>query len=290
MRLSLLGTGLLGNPMAQRLHESGIPVCVWNRSAEKTRDLVQKGIAVAASPREAIAASDVAILMLSDAAAIRTTVLAPETLSALQNKTILQMGTIGPEESRTAASAVEQAGGRYAECPVLGSIPEAAAGKLILMFGGTKALFDVLNPILIALGTNPNFIGSVGQAAALKLAMNQLIASLTIAFSQSLGLVQKSGIDISLFMEILRGSALYAPTFDKKLKRLLTSDFGNPNFPVRHLLKDINLFLDSAKLAGLSCAAAEGVKAACEKTVLMGAGEEDYSAIFKAVMPVRETA
>lgn len=287
--LSFLGAGLLGNPMALRLRESGFSLHVWNRNAEKTRNLKQEGAAIAATPYEAIAASDITILMLSDAAAIRATILTPEATPALQGKTILQMGTISPKESQAIAKSVEQAGGTYAECPVLGSIPEATAGKLILMFGGTKALFERLNPILTALGPKPNLVGPIGQAAALKLAMNQLIASLTIAFSQSLGLVQQQGIDVSLFMEILRGSALYAPTFDKKLQRMLNRDFSNPNFPVKHLLKDMNLFLQCAGQAGLSCAAAEGVKSACEKTILMGAGEEDYSAIFKSVAPVRET-
>ena len=87
----------------------------------------------------------------------------------------------------------------------------------------------------------PLHIGPVGSAAAIRLAMNQLICSLTTSFALSLGLIIREGIDIDIFMKILRDSALYAPTFDKKLQRMLERNYENPNFPAKHLLKDTNI-------------------------------------------------
>ena len=100
-------------------------------------------------------------------------------------------------------------------------------------------------PVIQALGQNIQVMGGVGAGAATKLAMNQLIGSLTVGFSTSLALLRKNGVDCetdSRFMSILRDSALYAPTFDKKLQRMLDRDYANPNFPTKHLLKDIKLF------------------------------------------------
>ena len=85
------------------------------------------------------------------------------------------------------------------------------------MVGGTEAQFATLALLFRSLGREPRLIGAVGKAAALKLALNQLIASETLAFALSLGLIRRAGVSVDTFMAILRESALYAPTFDKKL-------------------------------------------------------------------------
>ncbi len=100
-----------------------------------------------------------------------------------------------------------------------------------------------------SLGREPQRIGPVGSAVALKLALNHLIAAETSAFALSLELVQRSGVAVETFMAILRESALYAPTFDKKLPRLLKRDYHHPNFSTRHLLKDLRLCCQEARAA-----------------------------------------
>ena len=115
--------------------------------------------------------------------------------------------------------------------------------------------------------------------------MNQLIASLTAAFSLSLGLVEKEGVEIEKFMKILRQSALYAPTFDKKMSRMLDRNFANPNFPTKHLLKDTNLFLQEAEEIGLDIIGLEGTKKIIQKAIESGFSDADYSAIFAAINP-----
>jgi 3-hydroxyisobutyrate dehydrogenase-like beta-hydroxyacid dehydrogenase len=185
--------------------------------------------------------------MFSDADAIRS-VLFPENQNFnLAGKTIIQMATIAPEQSRQLANAVCSHHGKYIEAPVLGSTPEAEAGKLIIMAGGDPTLFSEIQPLLNALSPAPRLVGEVGSAAALKLAMNQLIASLTGAFSLSLGYALNNQVDLEVFMETVRASALYAPTYDKKLAKYLDRDFAGANFSTKHLLKDISLFLDGAK-------------------------------------------
>ena len=123
------------------------------------------------------------------------------------------------------------------EAPVLGSIPEATTGKLIVMIGGTREQFDHWRSLLSKLGSNVLYVGPVGHAAALKLAMNQLIASLTTAFATSLAFIQLHDLRVEQFMDVVRGSALYAPTFDKKLDKMIDHNYDNPNFPLKHLTR-----------------------------------------------------
>ncbi|OYY73392.1 MAG: hypothetical protein B7Y40_09215 [Gammaproteobacteria bacterium 28-57-27] len=221
MNISILGSGLLGSAAVERLLAQGHALTVWNRDASKSAALVERGAVQAHSAAEALAASRISLLFLTDHAAIEALLLNAETRPALAGRLVINMGTISPADSLALASALREQGADYAECPVLGSLPEARSGTLILMFGGTSAQFDELAPLLRSLGSEPRHIGSVGQAAALKLAMNQLIASETAAFAMSLALVQAHGVAVEDFMQVLRGSALYAPTFDKKLDRML---------------------------------------------------------------------
>jgi len=221
--------------------------------------------------------------MLSDAAAISEALFAQA--DALSGKTILQMGTIAPAESRDICERVNQAGAHYLESPVLGSIPQVKSGTLILMVGATSKQFEQWLPLLKCFGPAPELMGVVGTAAATKLAMNQLIGSLTAAFSMSLGLAKREGLDLDKFMTIVRDSALYAPTFDKKLERMCDRNFSNPNFPTKHLLKDMNLFVQAAQNQGIDATVAAGVSQVAKQAIDQGLANEDYSAIYNAINP-----
>lgn len=284
MKIGLIGTGLMGQALATHLLAENQPLMVYNRSPEKSAELQERGAEVASSAQQLIEQCDICLLFLSDAEAIQM-VLETIDAGAFKDTLIIQMGTIAPEESRHFAEQITGQKGGYLECPVLGSLPEARSGKLILMAGGSKKDFQTALPLLELIGKHPQHIGSVGQGATVKLAMNQLIAGLTASFALSLALVEKEGIETEQFMKIVRDSALYAPTFDKKLSRMLERDFDNPNFPTKHLAKDTRLFLSVAEDLGLDTSALQGIETLLQKTLEMGLDNTDYSALMAAVSP-----
>jgi len=282
MNIAVLGTGLMGQALVEHLLNENQQITVFNRSAEKAEKLVKLGAQLATTAQAALIASDFCILMLSDASAIDQ-VLNSISAESFNNKTIIQMGTIAPEESRQFARRITDAGGHYLECPVLGSLPEARTGTLILMAAGNEEVYQSTLPLLKLMGKDPQYIGNTGQGATVKLAMNQLIAGLTASFALSLALVEKEGIHTEQFMKIVRNSALYAPTFDKKIDRMLARDFSNPNFPTKHLAKDTQLFLEVAKQLGLETCALQGISQLLDITLSQGLEDTDYSALFSGV-------
>jgi len=284
MKVALLGTGLMGFPMAERILSSGHQLYVYNRTKEKAEPLRSLGAHLAETPQKAIKESQCVILMLSDEAAICATLFSSPQVS-LKDKTIIQMGTIASSKSIRFGQQVRELEGEYIECPVLGSIKQVKDAELIMIFGGSEDQFSAWEGFLKCFGPNPKRVGDVGQASAVKLAMNQLIVSLASMFSLSLGFVQKKGVKEEAFMDILRISALYAPAFDKKMPRMLNRDYTNPNFPVKHMLKDVNLFLGEARALGLSTEQLEGVKRLYEKALQMELGAGDYSAVFDVINP-----
>lgn len=285
MKVALLGTGLLGEAIAERLHAAGHSLFVYNRSVSKTRALQQLGVTVAPTAAAAVSKADVVLLLLADAAAIHAVLCNPRTSAEINGRTVIQMGTIGPSESRSIDAEVTRLGGRYLEAPVLGSITEAKAGTLLIMVGGTPEDLAEWTPLLQVLGSDVRLIGPVGKAAVMKLALNQLIAAEMAAFALSLGLIRNGGVDRDTFMDILRKSALYAPMFDKKLPRLVKRQYEQPNFSTRHLVKDVDLFLAAAEQAGLSTDGLQGVRSLLTDTMAQGLGEVDYSALYERVDP-----
>ena len=278
----------MGQPMVKRLLQAKVSVVSYNRTQSKLAPLRDAGAKIADSPQEAIRESECVILMLTNATAIYDTLLSEASRQELKGRIVVQMGTISPSDSKAIASEVVAAGGEYIEAPVLGSIPEAEAGKLMVMVGASDEQFQKWLPLLKNFGSEPLHIGEIGASAAVKLALNQLIASLTSTFALSLGFVQNQGVEVEKFMQILRQSALYAPTFDKKLQRMLDRNYENPNFPTKHLLKDTNLFLSEAKSEGLNVSSLEGIRQILEIAQNMGLADDDYSALFSAINPKDE--
>jgi 3-hydroxyisobutyrate dehydrogenase len=269
--------------MAQTLHKTYTDLVVYNRTPQHADPLRSFGISVADSVSSALKGAECVILMLSDAAAIRQTIISGSLREVLAGKSIIQMGTISPQESMHLLRECGDLGAEYLEAPVLGSVPEATAGKLIVMVGATAGLYGRWKPVLGCFGPEPRLVGTVGAGAALKLAMNQLIAALTAGFGLSLNFTQRHGISSDAFMQIVRSSALYAPTFDKKLSRMLNHDYAGPNFPTKHLYKDISLFADSARSCHLNTASIEGIRAIVQLALDRGMGDQDYSSIFESI-------
>jgi 3-hydroxyisobutyrate dehydrogenase len=283
MKIGLIGTGLMGFPMAEKILENNIELTVYNRTPEKSLPLEKFGAKVASSVNETIRNSDIIILMLSDYPAIKEIIYEKDIKDEFKSKCILQMGTISPLENEELYKFCNNQNCEYLEAPVLGSINEVKNKKLMVMSGGEKSLYDKYLPIFQIFGNDIFYVGEVGKASALKLALNQLIASLTAAFSISLSYVQKNEIDSELFMDILRKSALYAPTFDKKLENYENKNFDKTNFPLQHMLKDVKLVKDEADRFDIDSGILSAIEQIITKTLAKGYKDKDYSSLFMGI-------
>jgi 3-hydroxyisobutyrate dehydrogenase len=282
MKIAFLGTGLMGAPMANRLLSAGYELTVYNRTKAKAIFLETKGAHIGQNPAAAIGDCDVIITMLADYKAV-TDVLLKDKSVGFKGRTVIQMSTISPKESINVKNKIEESGGEYLEAPVLGSVPQVEAGALFILVGGSKEQFDKWQHLLKNFGKDVILIGNVGDAAATKLALNQLIASLISAFSMSLGYLREKEVDIESFMNILRKSALYAPTFDRKLANMLNRDFNNPNFPLKHMLKDVKLILSEFGSQKIDTSPINGVEEILQKAVDDRMDELDYSAMYNII-------
>lgn len=283
MKVAFLGTGLMGGLMAQRLINKNFSLVVWNRTIEKTEKLKSLGAIVASNPEDAINECDTIITMLADYNAI-VEVLFKNKISFL-GKTLIQMSTISPGESILLKERIEDRGGEYLEAPVLGGVAQAGDGKLLPMVGSTVKQFEKWKPFLTNLGETIQHMGEVGKGSAAKLACNQLIATLFTSFAMSVGYLRENNIDLEKFMTILRPSSYYASAFDKKLPKMINRDFHDTNFPLKHLLKDLNLIINEFETKGIGTEVLEPIKRILKEGIRENFSEADYSALYGIIHP-----
>ena len=276
--VALLGTGTLGSAIARRFLAQGLDVHVWNRDSSRTAPLIDLG-AIAITDLQTATHDCHSIVTVLTNGAVTTEVVAA--LGPLNGSTLISMGTMGLSESKALATQVLLQKGSYLEAPVLGSKPQALSGSLLVMAGGDADVFEQQLDLLRHLSHQPKLVGPVGSGAATKLALNQLIASLTHSFSLSLRLIQQAGVPVETFMEILRPSALYAPTFDKKLERMLLGHYEDPNFSTALLRKDLELFLQETSEAGLQDLGLQGLAELLNKAKGTQLDHQDYCALHE---------
>lgn len=288
MKIAVLGTGLMGYPIAEKLLQDDFEVIAYNRTRSKAEPLTELGGVIANSSKQAIDSADTILAVLTDAKAIEEVVFDCDT-DAFSDRTLIQMSTIAPNESRNFDKQIRSLGGKYLEAPVLGNKHHARVGKLQIMIGGTESGALRYEKLFASLGTT-FFVGPVGSAASLKLALNHLIASLTASFSLSLELVRRNEVAVETFMDVLRESALYSKQFDKKLTNMLESDYSDPNFPTQHLLKDVDLAIDAADTASLETSAVRGVRQVILNAIDKGFEQTDYSSLFEGIKIQKENS
>jgi 3-hydroxyisobutyrate dehydrogenase-like beta-hydroxyacid dehydrogenase len=247
-RICILGYGRLAEALAEKLGQANTGISAFARRPPREG---ANNVQFFGDVRQAIDGTRFVLAVTSDFTSIINIL---QDIDHLDGKTFIQISTLSPSQSLTVEKEVKARRGRYVENPVLGSRPEARSGTLIAMAGPAANIDDEVSAFLRLYSNRRIVFDAVGQASALKLIFNFLIGALTASFSVALNAVEENGIDVDQFMGLLRESALYAPTFDKKLKQMMTEQYANPNFPAEHLKKDLKLFGEVAHLSPLATA------------------------------------
>jgi 3-hydroxyisobutyrate dehydrogenase len=277
--LGFIGLGLMGAPMAMRLLSAGYPLNVYNRTKEKSMPLREKGARVCASPAEAAENAAIVFSMVTNDPALRS--VATEIQSALQTGGIhIDCSTVSPALTSSLEKEYADSGRHFLHSPVLGSVPQATDGSLLLFVGGNDTAFAQAESMLNVLGQKIWRFPKAEQASNMKLVMNSFIAGMIATLSQALVFVQSSGIEGTTLLDVLNHSALNTPMYQTKGTSILNNNFS-PRFFLENLLKDTNLFRDAAQSFSVRTPVADAAKNLLDEAVSRGLGKEDYSAIVK---------
>jgi 3-hydroxyisobutyrate dehydrogenase len=278
--IGFIGLGLMGRPMAANLVKAGFPVTVWNRTAARMQPLVALGAKAAATPREAAAAADVLITIVSDPPALEQVTEGEHgALAGLRRGSVLiDSSTVSPALARRLAAACAQRGVEFLDAPVTGGTWGAEKGELVFMVGGPAGTLARVEPVLGAMGKRWFHLGPHGAGQTVKLAMNMLFALEVDALAEALALSTAGGVPGEKLIEVMQSSMGRAPVLDVKAPLLLKGEYP-PSFPLRLMHKDMTLALELAKQLGVPLPAGAAAREAYDAVLRAAREDVDYAAI-----------
>ncbi len=281
MKIGFIGLGIMGAPMAQNLLAGGHELFVRTRS--KVPEAL-KAATVCASNAEVARAADVVILMLPDTPDVEAVLFGEQGVAAglSAGKTVVDMSSISPIETKAFAKKVNALGADYLDAPVSGGEVGAKAASLTIMVGGEPAVFERVKPLFELMGKNITLIGGNGDGQTCKVA-NQIIVALNIAaVGEALVFASKAGADPAKVRQALMGGFASSRILEVHGERMIKRTF-NPGFRIALHQKDLSLALAGAKAIGVSLpqtASAAQLIGACAAN---GWDQLDHSALVKAL-------
>src|SRR3954468_15678196 len=240
--VAVLGTGIMGAPIARHLLDAGFPVRVWNRSAEKARPLAEAGATVAASPAEAGEGAGVVLTMLADADAVLDTA-GPALAGA---ETWIQMSTIGVEGTERCAALAHATEVAFVDAPVLGSRQAAEDGKLTVLASGPSDRGEALAPLFDAIAARVMWVGEAGAGTRLKLVADAWVLAMVEGVAETIVLAEGLGVDPHTFLEAISGGQMDSGYAQAKGRAMIDRSFEPPAFPLRLAAKDLGLIAEAA--------------------------------------------
>src|SRR5438128_1846696 len=283
-KISYLGLGTMGSGMASNLLKAGYQLTVWNRSAERCKPFARKGARVADTPADAARDVDLVMYMLSNDQAVEDVVFGAKGIlgEIKQGQIAIDMSTVLPATSFREGEAYAKRGVDFLDAPVFGSKNESAKAKLWIMAAGNKAIFEKVKPVLEHLGQTVHYFGKNGNAAAMKLVGNLIVALEMEALAEGLVLAQKAGLDLKTVMEVVKVADFHSPLLVSNGQNILKRDFST-NFALKLMLKDAGLIKNFAKSLVSPIPALHVAKKNLESAVALGFGTENASALIKAL-------
>ncbi len=281
-KITVLGLGAMGTRLATNLIAAGYPITVWNRSPAPAQAFAAPGAHVALSPRAAVQGADIVIAMVTDNNASRAIWLDPDTgaLAGLGPQTIaVESSTLTIPWIHELAAAMEQAGVAFLDAPVVGSRPQAEAGKLSYLVGGrAETLAQVEDILLAAGGAAVHHVGPVGQGMALKLAVNALFGIQVAALAEMLNLLSKLGLANAPALTLLGETPVLSPATRLAGSLMVAHDHA-PLFPIDLVEKDFRYVLETAQAVGATTPATAAVHALYQAAIAQGYGEDNITGI-----------
>lgn len=279
--VAVLGTGLIGAPIARNLASRGFRVRAWNRTAAKAQALAAAGIQACDSPADAVRDCDIILTVLKDGPGTQTAIQAAA--PALNKGAIwLQLGTVGIEGIATLEALAEPLGLVFYDAPVQGSRQPAELAQLVILASGPVEHRALVQPVFDAIGKRTLWLcEQPGSSSRLKLALNSWAFALTHGLAESLALAKGLGIDPALVVDVVTAGPMDSGYFQAKVAAILGDNYS-ASFSIANALKDARLVVEAAAQAGVQVDAAQAGLRRFERALEAGHGDKDMAASYLA--------
>ena len=284
VNVGFIGLGTMGGTMVQRLLSAGHKVVGHNRTKSKADWLVDLGMMWADTPRDVAMRSDVIISMVSNTEALKSVVHGQYgILEGLTTDSVyIDMSTIDADTSKDIAKQVKDKGSYMLDAPVSGSSVTLAAGRLSIMVGGEKVIFDRVKPLLEDIGPTVNYVGENGLALIMKIAANINLPIQILSFAESILLAEKNGIPRDTAVEVLLNSVVASPALKYRVP-LMLDILSEVLFDVDMMQKDLNLALSMGQRSDVPLPITSITNQFLTAARAMGLARKDFACLYEVL-------
>ena len=287
MKIGIIGTGMLGEAVAENLLNLGYDISVYNRTKEKTALIEKKGATVMDSPKAVAENVELIIVVVKDAIAVREVSFGKNGIVDSNNKKLIvaDMSTIDPVESKNIANEFQQNHIQKLEIPVMGGPNVAISGKLVMMISGSRTSYNYCKTIFEKIANKIFFLGEQGTANSIKLAMNLQITMLALSLSEGITLVKKSNVDPKKFLEVLNSTYFKTGMSENKAFKMIEGNH-DATFTLANLKKDITTMRNTAKDLGVELPMTNKAEQIYQNAINEGLGNLDYTGIIEYIKKI----
>lgn len=283
MHIGFIGLGIMGVPMCENILRAGHRLTVYNRTASRAAELVREGAALAATPQELAREADVTVCMVTGPEATDDLLFGQDgAAQALSGKVLVSMSSVAPAYSAELAEKLRQAGADYVDAPVSGSRKPAEEGQLVILAGGRETTVQALAPLFDAVGKRTVHCGPAGTGAMMKMAVNLLLGVMMEGLAEMIDFGRKGGLKNEDMLDVVLSGPLSNILFGMKRDMFLTDEFP-PQFPLKHMAKDLRFMVQTADDTGAAVPAGRTVRDRFRMAMEQGLGDEDFAAVFRTM-------
>jgi 3-hydroxyisobutyrate dehydrogenase-like beta-hydroxyacid dehydrogenase len=276
--VGMIGLGLMGAALTERLLEHGYAVRVWNRTRDKAASLMARGAQWSDNP---LADCERIIISLYTTDVVEA-VLAQLEAGLHAGQIILDTTTGEPAQTAALGARLASRGVHYLDAPISGSSEQTRRGEATVIVGGDPMYFDACADLWSVMGAKVFHVGACGSAAKMKLITNLVLGLNRAALAEGLAFAEALGVSPAAALEVMIGSNAYSKAMDVKGRKLVERDFTVQAKLSQHL-KDVQLMLDAAAAIGLKLPLTDTHRRLMEEAESAGLGELDNSAIIEVL-------
>ncbi|MEM2923125.1 MAG: NAD(P)-dependent oxidoreductase [Candidatus Nitrosocaldus sp.] len=303
LRIGLIGTGMMGGAIARRLLASGYTLTVYNRSRWKAEALkgYGAGTMVADTPMDVAKQVELLITVVKDEHALEDVLFAENGVVYAKHYrqggrkghdgyewlTLADVSTINPFASKSIASRLKEHGIIMLDTPVMGGPQLAEQGNLVMMVGGSREHLERFIDVFNTIAGRIFYIGANGSAHTMKLALNLQIAMIAAALSEGILLVERSGLDPMLFLEVLNSTYFKTGMSERKGPRMVKGEYEK-SFALEMMLKDVKTINDTARALNISLPMASMLEQCYRLASKTELADKDYTALLEFLRTVNK--
>jgi 3-hydroxyisobutyrate dehydrogenase len=249
-KIGFIGLGTMGNPMSKNILNAGYELFVYDVNSSAVEKLVNACTAKpCSSPKEVGEKSEVVITMLPNSKIVEEVILGENGVSEglTAGSIVIDMSSSQPSSTKKIAETLKQMDISMLDAPVSGGPPGAASGKLSIMVGGEKDIYQACLPLLKVMGDKIFHVGNSGAGHIVKAVNNLLFGATLAAACEAMILGVKSGIDPEKLVEVISVSSGRCYALNTKFPNIVFPRHFKPGFTTDLLYKDLDIALTLAK-------------------------------------------